>query len=104
MWFLKRLVDPKSAGFFAYLTSRDQNKSRIELEKARQAAAADLIDHLPDGAVFRESTTDGWREIWMPPLRALPLFVISRDSSKSIQDIGTLNDTGAENSNRRAQE
>jgi hypothetical protein len=78
--------------FFAYLTSKDQNKSRIELEKARQAAAANLIDHLPDGAVFRESTADGCREIWMPPLRALPLFVISVESSGSVRDIGALDE------------
>jgi len=62
MWFLKRLVGPKG-GLFAYLTSRDQNKSRIELEKARQAAATDLIDHLPDRAVFRERTAAGWRDL-----------------------------------------
>lgn len=78
-------------GFFAYLISRNQNKSRIELEKARQEAAADLIDHLPDGAVYRESTADGWREIWMPPLHALRLSVIPADSSESVHDIGILN-------------
>jgi hypothetical protein len=44
MWFLKQLAGPKSSGFYAYLISRNQNKSRIELEKARQEAAADLID------------------------------------------------------------
>jgi hypothetical protein len=85
MWSLKRLSGPKDAGLFAYLTSRNQNKSRIELEKARQAAATDLIDHLPDGAVFRESTADGWREIWMPPMQAPPLFFLPADSGESPQ-------------------
>jgi hypothetical protein len=55
MWFLKQLAGPKSSGFFAYLISRNQNKSRIELEKARQETATDLIDRLPDGAVYREA-------------------------------------------------
>jgi hypothetical protein len=90
MWFLKQLAGPKSSGFFAYLISRNQNKSRIELEKARQEAAADLIDHLPGGAVYRESTADGSREIWMPPLHALRLSVIPADS-QSVHDIGILN-------------
>jgi hypothetical protein len=55
MWFLKQLAGPKSSGFLAYLISRNQNKSRIELEKARQETATDLIDRLPDGAVYREA-------------------------------------------------
>jgi hypothetical protein len=97
MWFLKRLVAPKGTGLFAYLTSRNQNKSRVELEKARQAAATDLIDHLPDGAVFRESTADGWREIWMPPLHAPPLFVIPADSTEPAQGTDTLDESLAQN-------
>jgi hypothetical protein len=97
MWFLKRLSGPKGAGLFAYLTSRNQNKSRIELEKARQAAATDLIDHLPDGAVFRESTADGWREIWMPPIQAPPLFFLPADSSESTQNPSTLGELPTQN-------
>jgi hypothetical protein len=92
MWFLKRLSGAKSAGLFAYLTSRSQNKSKIELEKARQAAATDLIDHLPDGAVFRESTAEGWREIWMPPIHAPALFFLPVDSSESTRKPGTLSE------------
>jgi hypothetical protein len=97
MWFLKRLVGPKSAGLFTYLTSRNQNMTRLELERARQAAATDLIDHLPAGAVFRESTADGWREIWMPLLHAPPLFVIPADSSEPAQDTNTLDESRAQN-------
>jgi len=97
MWFLKRLSGPKGAGLFAYLTSRNQNKSRIELEKARQAAATDLIDHLPDGAVFRESTADGWREIWMPPIQAHPLFFLPVASSESAQNPSTLGELPTQN-------
>ena len=97
MWFLKRLGGPTGAGLFAYLTSRNQNKSRIELEKARQVAATDLIDHLPDGAVFRESTADGWREIWMPPLQAPPLFALPADSGEFTQDASTLGELLAQN-------
>jgi hypothetical protein len=93
IWFLKRLGGPKGAGLFTYLTSRNQNKSRIELEKARQAAATDLIDHLPDGAVFRESTADGWREIWMPPIQQeTPRFFLPADSREAIQDPSTLDE------------
>ena len=69
--FLKALVDLKAVGLFSYLSGRDHNRTRIELEKARQAATADLLDHLPCGAIFRESTADGWREVWMPPLPTL---------------------------------
>jgi hypothetical protein len=87
MWFLKRLTGgPKNFGLFAYLTVRNQNKSRVELEKARQAAAADLIDHLPNGAVFRERTPDGSREIWMPPLQPHPLIVYPADGSRQVPD------------------
>jgi hypothetical protein len=98
MWFLKRLVDgSKSTGLFAYLTSRNQSRSRIELEKARQAAATNLIDHLPNGAVFRESTADGWREIWMPPLHAPPLVVLPADSSHPAQDANMPSEIPAQN-------
>ena len=98
MWFMRRLVSPKETGLFAYLTSRNQNKTRVELEHARQIAARDLIDHLPHGAVFRESTADGWREIWMPsPLHAPPLFITAADSSETVQDTKTLNESMARN-------
>jgi len=64
-WLLQCLT-PRS-GLFAYLTSRDQNRAKIKLEKTRQESTATLIRQLPNGAVFRDGTTDSWREIWMPP-------------------------------------
>ena len=68
--FLKLLSGRSGGtGLFAYLTSRNTNKNRVELEKARQETSTALIGQLPNGAVFRESTSDGWREIWMPPLQ-----------------------------------
>lgn len=64
------------AGLWAYLASRDQNKSRIELERARIAATKELIERLPNGAVYREGTPDGWREIQMPPVSQTSLLVV----------------------------
>jgi len=58
---------PDGVGLFGYLTNRDRNKTRIKLEDVRREATNDLIDHLPRGAVYRETTTDWMREIWMPP-------------------------------------
>lgn len=64
---LKRLTSgSQGAGLFGYLTSRDQNQSRVKYENARKEATKDIIGHLPDGAVYREGTPDGWREILMP--------------------------------------
>jgi len=76
-WILKRLAHGAQAtGLWGYLASRDQNKSRIELERARVAGTKELIEHLPNGAVYREGTPDGWREIQMPSTSQLPLFVL----------------------------
>ena len=58
---------PGTVGLFGYLTNRDRNRTRIKLVDARRDAANDLIDHLPYGAVYRETTGDCMREIWMPP-------------------------------------
>ena len=68
--FLKALAGLKTSGLFSYLSGRDHNRTRIELEKARQAATADLLDHLPCGAVFRERTADGWRRPGCPRCRS----------------------------------
>lgn len=77
-WLLKCLSP--HGGLFAYLTSRDQNKTRIQLEKARHESTVSLISQLPNGAVFRDGTTDNWREIWMPPVVPPPaLFILPAD-------------------------
>jgi hypothetical protein len=74
--FLKLLTGkPVGAGLFAYLASRDANQNRVKLEKARQEASSALISQLPNGAVFRESTADGWREIWMPTSQDPPVIL-----------------------------
>ena len=66
-WILGRLASGRQGtGLFRYLATRDQNKTRIELENARREATKEIIDHLPSGAVYREGTPDGWREILMP--------------------------------------
>jgi hypothetical protein len=81
--FLKLLTGkPSLTGLFAYLASRDANKSRVELEKARQEASTALISRLPNGAVFRESTMDGWREILMPSAQDPPVIVLPADTAE----------------------
>jgi hypothetical protein len=71
---------PPRAGLFGYLIRRDQNKTKIRIEVARQEAARDLIDHLPSGAVYREATANGWREVWMPDAPRPSLFVVLTDN------------------------
>jgi hypothetical protein len=83
---------PGSTGLFAYLSSRNVNKSRVELERARQEASTALIRQLPNGAVFRESTTDGWREILMPAPPGQPGIVLPATSTQppcgtDVQDV-----------------
>jgi hypothetical protein len=84
--FLKLLTGkPSLTGLFAYLTSRDANKSRVELEKARQETSTALISRLPNGAVFRESTAEGWREILMPPAQDQPIVFLPAEIAEEIK-------------------
>jgi hypothetical protein len=53
-------------GLFGYLAGRDCNRTRVKLEAACREATNDLIGHLPYGAVYRETTRNCQREIWMP--------------------------------------
>jgi hypothetical protein len=95
--FLKMLTGkPSLTGLFAYLASRDANKSRVVLEKARQEASTALISRLPNGAVFRESTTDGWREILMPPTQDPPVIVLPADTAEqsAIADQNSISTRG----------
>jgi hypothetical protein len=86
-WILRRLANhSQGTGLFGYLTSRDQNKTRIKLESARQEATKDIIAHLPNGAMFREGTSNGWREILMPPATQSPLFVLPVENSEPAQE------------------
>jgi hypothetical protein len=87
MFFLKKLVGGKGGGgMFAYLSRINENKTRIELERTRQATAKDLISNLRDGVVLRESGPDGWTlEIWMPPPQAPPMFFLGTESRQSGQ-------------------
>ena len=100
LMFLKRLVGGTGGGgLFGYLARKDDNKTSIELDGARQAAAKDLIDKLPNGAVLRESTPDGWRlEIWMPPLQVPPLFILDADRSEPVQGLPTPIELSAQQS------
>ena len=66
-WVLKRFAGvSRGTGLWSYLASKARDKSKIELEKTRTEATKQLLDHLPYGAVLREGTADGWREIRMP--------------------------------------
>ena len=76
-WFLRRLANgQQSPGLWGYLAIRAQNKAVVEQEKARAEAATELIDHLPAGAVYRDGTSDSWREIWIPSTPQQSLFVL----------------------------
>jgi hypothetical protein len=66
---------PDGVGLFGYLASRDRNRTRIKLEDARREATSDLIDHLPYGTVYRETTRDCRREIWMPSQPEPPVLL-----------------------------
>ena len=47
-WVLKMIgARSQRAGLFGYLATRDRNMARIKLEKARQEATKEIIDHLP---------------------------------------------------------
>jgi hypothetical protein len=71
-WILSKVASSQGTGLFPYLASRDQNRTRIKLEKARQEATTQIIACLPSGAIYREGTPDGWREIRMPRQRQQP--------------------------------
>lgn len=87
-WILKRLAHgAQASGIWDYLASRNQNKSRIELERARIAGTKELIEHLPNGAVYREGTASGWREIQMPSAsQQPPLFVLPVEQHQSVEE------------------
>jgi hypothetical protein len=65
---------PDGVGLFGYLASRDRNRTRVKLEDARRETANDLIGHLPYGSVYRETTRDCRREIWMPSRPQSPVL------------------------------
>jgi hypothetical protein len=84
----KWLANGTHGGLFGYLANRNWNKTEIELarertgaqvelEQTREATTQQIIGHLPAGAVFREGTASGWREIQMPPVAHSALFVLS---------------------------
>jgi hypothetical protein len=76
-WLLRRLGNGQQGlGLWGYLAIRAQNKAAVDREKTRIEATKDLIDHLPSGAVYREGTPDGWREIWMPNASQQSLFLL----------------------------
>src|ERR1700722_9137221 len=77
---LRRLGNGQQGlGLWGYLAIRAQNKAVADREKARIEATKDLINHLPSGAVYREGTPDGWREIWMPNTSQQSLFLLPVD-------------------------
>ena len=75
--FLKRFSGAaQGTGLWDYLTSKARNKSKIELERTRTEGTKQLIDHLPYGAVLREGTAGGWREIQMPDAPQSPWLML----------------------------
>lgn len=83
-WIVKSIASrPDRTGLFGYLAIRDSNRCKIELERGRQEAFKVVVGNLPCGAVYREVTGDGRREIWMPPpprSRLLVLPVVHHES------------------------
>lgn len=63
-------------GPFGYLAIRDGNRCQVKLERARQQAFKELMTDLPCGAVYRETTGDSQREIWIPPVTRPTVFVL----------------------------
>ena len=83
IWILKRFANAsQGTRLWGYLASRDQNKSRIQLEKARAEGTKDLIHHLPYGAILREGTAESWREILMPDALQPPLLVLPAEHTE----------------------
>lgn len=86
-WILRQLgASSRHTGFFGYLLRRDDNKTRIQLENARHQATTDLIDRLPRGALYREGTADGWREIQILDTARSSLFVLPTGHPKRPED------------------
>jgi len=86
-WLIRRLTGgSQDPGFFGYLTSRDQNKTRIERDKVRMEETKEIISRLPYSAVYREGTADGWREIQMPP--PPPVTTATRPASRRVRSTG----------------
>jgi hypothetical protein len=51
--------------------------------QVRKEAAKEIIDHLPEGAEYREGTSEGWLEIKMPPPQQPPVLVVPVEQSES---------------------
>ena len=55
---------------------KDWNKTLIELERERRETAREILDHLPEGAEYRENTVVGEREIRKAQVSPVTLFVL----------------------------
>ena len=53
-WVLKMMGSRSlGTGLFGYLTARNLNMTQVKLEKTRQEATKEIIDHLLSGAICR---------------------------------------------------
>lgn len=88
-WILSRFADIARGqrGLWHFLSVRIQGKNRVALEQVRNQGTIEAIDHLPSGAVLRETGPDGWsREIWKPCTHELPPLLFHMEHLGSTGD------------------
>jgi hypothetical protein len=96
-WVLT-LFSSSDGGVWGYLRSRDNNKTRlavvrdqnrtqVELERERRMTSRELLEVLPEGAEYRDSTTAGWREIRKPQVSPAFFFAVADADGEPQQTI-----------------
>jgi hypothetical protein len=63
----------RGPGLWGYLTKRAELKYLKEHDGSHHIETMSLIERLTPGAVFRESSSDGWREVRIPPQPCRPI-------------------------------
>jgi hypothetical protein len=76
-FLLRFFASHPDGGLFGYLKRRNDNRTRIELERERRVTSLQVIGQLGPGDEYRESTPDGWREIRKAQVPSGALFVLS---------------------------
>jgi hypothetical protein len=86
-WILKKLASAsQDRGLWSYLSGRNDNRTRIELERVHAAGSTEIIDHLPPGSTFTDETATGRREIRKGPVPGTSLLFVSHEPGQSAAD------------------
>jgi hypothetical protein len=86
-WILKKLASAsQDGGLWGYLSRRNDNRTRIELERVHAAGSTEIIDHLPPGSTFTDETATGRREIRKGLAPGTSLFFVSHEPGQSTGD------------------